>query len=137
MTKAEKLAYLTKYVSTQGTQVGLSLSPLLKEIITATEEVFVVSVEDNEDTTKEVTTEQAYINAFISAVNDDPLHNVAKVQFENGVVLSFNHMEHTETSVTAIVQDTDGHYTLTLDTTEGHSVLTYTANPAADTPTAP
>ena len=25
-------------------------------------------------------------------------------------------------------QGTDGHYTLTLDTTEGHSLLTYTVN---------
>lgn len=38
MTKTEQREYLKKYVESQGTQVGLSIVPLLEDLITSNEE---------------------------------------------------------------------------------------------------
>lgn len=56
MTKTEQREYLKKYVESQGTQVGLSIVPLLEDLITSNEEVFVISVEDNEEQVKKLLT---------------------------------------------------------------------------------
>lgn len=102
MTKAEKLQYLQDYVASQGTQAGLSIATLLEEIINGNDDVFAVNVEDNEAETKNVTNAQEEIDAFVDAVNADPLHNIPKV-FISGAVLTFAQLEVTEDVVNGSV----------------------------------
>lgn len=68
MTKKEKKEYLEQLVANQGNQAGISISPLLNAIIADCEDVFTVTVEENEADTKNVTNPQAEIDAFIDAV---------------------------------------------------------------------
>lgn len=56
-------------VANQGNQAGISIAPLLSAIIADCEDVFTVTVEDNQEDTKNVTNPQAEIDAFIDAVN--------------------------------------------------------------------
>lgn len=56
-------------VANQGSQAGISIAPLLSAIIADCEDVFTVTVEDNQEDTKNVTNPQAEIDAFIDAVN--------------------------------------------------------------------
>lgn len=127
MTKYEKLDYLQKYVASQGTQVGLSISPLLQSIIEENEDIFDVQVEDTEVNDRLVINEQIAIDEFIDAVNADPLHNKARVSFP-GVVLSFAQMEYEDDQVNAMVELTGGKYSLTLSKTPGNSQLVFTPN---------
>ena len=92
MTKKEKKEYLEQLVANQGNQAGISIAPLLSAIIADCEDVFTVTVEDNQENTKNVTNPQAEIDAFIDAVNADPLHNIPKV-YISGVVISFEQLE--------------------------------------------
>ena len=124
MTKTEQREYLKKYVESQGTQVGLSIVPLLEDLITSNEEVFVISVEDNEEQVKKVTNPQTEIDNFISDLNKDPLHNVPKV-YISGFVITFGHLEINETEVNGKTVIDSGEYNLTLTTTAGMSQLVY------------
>lgn len=124
MTKQEQKQYLQNFVASQGTQVGLGITPLLEAIIDSNESIFVVTVENNQETTKNVTNTQSEIDAFISAVNQDPLHNTPKA-FIDGVVLSFDYVEVNEDELTGVVNVDAGKYILTLSTTEGSSQLVY------------
>lgn len=124
MTKAEQQEYLKKYVESQGTQAGLSIVPLLEDLIISKEEVFVISVEDNEEKVKKVTNPQTEIDDFIADLNKYPLHNVPKV-YISGVVITFVYLEITETEVTGKVFIDNGEYNLTLTTTENMSQLVY------------
>lgn len=58
MTKQEQKEYLQKFVASQGTQAGLSITPLLEAIINGNDDIFVVTVEDNAENTKKVTNPQ-------------------------------------------------------------------------------
>lgn len=126
MTKAEKLQYLQDYVASQGTQAGLSIAALLEEIINGNDDVFVVNVEDNEAEMKNVTNAQDEIDAFVDAVNADPLHNIPKV-FISGAVLTFAQLEVTEDVVNGSVSVAGGSYALTLSKETGQSKVVYTA----------
>lgn len=68
MTKKDKKEYLEQLVANQGNQAGISIAPLLSAIIADCEDVFTVTVEDNQENTKNVTNPQAEIDAFIDAV---------------------------------------------------------------------
>ena len=46
MTKQEQKEYLQKFVASQGTKAGLSITPLLEAIINGNDDIFVVTVED-------------------------------------------------------------------------------------------
>lgn len=127
MTKYEKIEYLNKYVASQGTQAGLSIAPLLLQMIEENEDIFDVQVEDTEENDRLVINEQLAIDEFIDAVNADPLHNKARVSFE-GVVISFAQMEYTDDQVNAMVELTGGKYSLTLSKTPGNSQLVFTPN---------
>lgn len=127
MTKKEKKEYLEQLVANQGNQAGISISPLLNAIIADCEDVFTVTVEENEEDTKNVTNPQAEIDAFIDAVNADPLHNIPKV-YISGVVISFSQLEINEDKVNSTVEFVGGHYTLTLSKTPDSSLIVYTAN---------
>lgn len=127
MTKAEKKEYLQQSVASQGNQSGISISPLLDAIIGDCEDVFTVTVEDNEEDTKNVTNPQSEIDAFIDAVNADPLHNIPKV-YISGVVISFAQLEINEDEINSTVEMTGGHYVLTLSKTPESSLIIYTAN---------
>lgn len=127
MTKYEKLDYLQKYVASQGTQAGLSISPLLLSIIEENEDIFDVQVEDTQVNDRLVLNEQLAIDEFIDAVNADPIHNKARVSFP-GVVLSFAQMEYEEDEVNALVELTGGKYRLKLSKTPGESQLIFTPN---------
>lgn len=126
MTKAEKLQYLQDYVASQGTQAGLSIAALLEEMISGNDDVFAVNVEDNEAETKNVTNAQEEIDAFVDAVNDDPLHNIPKV-FISGAVLTFAQLEVTEDVVNGSVSVAGGSYALTLSKEARQSKVVYTA----------
>lgn len=126
MTKKEKTEYMRSLVASQGTQMGISLPPLLEEIISGCEDVFVVEVEENNATTKIVTNTQEDIDAFIDAANEDPFRNVPKVHI-SGVVLSFSQLEVNDDEVDATVNMVTGHYVLKLSKTPGSSQLTFTA----------
>lgn len=126
MTKAEKKEYLQQLVASQGNS-GISISPLLDAIIGDCEDVFTVTVEDNEEDTKNVTNPQSEIDAFIDAVNADPLHNIPKV-YISGVVISFAQLEINEDEINSTVEMTGGHYVLTLSKTPESSLIIYTAN---------
>ena len=65
MTKQEQKEYLQKFVASQGTQAGLSITPLLEAIINGNDDIFVVTVEDNAENTKKVTNPQDEINGLI------------------------------------------------------------------------
>lgn len=125
MTKAEKKEYLQQLVASQGNQSGISISPLLDAIIGDCEDVFTVTVEDNEEDTKNVTNPQSEIDAFIDAVNADPLHNIPKV-YISGVVIA--QLEINEDEINSTVEMTGGHYVLTLSKTPESSLIIYTAN---------
>ena len=125
MTKAEKKKYLEQLVASQGNQSGISISPLLDAIIADCEDVFMV--EDNQEDTKNVTNPQAEIDAFIDAVNADPLHNIPKV-YISGVVISFSQLEINEDEINSTVEFVGGHYVLTLSKTPDSSLIVYTAN---------
>lgn len=127
MTKAEKKEYLQQWVASQGNQSGISIPPLLDAIIGDCEDVFTVTVEDNEEDTKNVTNPQSEIDAFIDAVNADPLHNIPKV-YISGVVISFAQLEINEDEINSTVEMTGGHYVLTLSKTPESSLIIYTAN---------
>lgn len=127
MTKQEQKKYLETYVASQGTQVGLSISPLLEAIIDGNDDIFVVTVEDNVETTKKVTNSQTDIDNFIAAANADPLHNTPKVYID-GVVLAFTQIEIAEDEINGLIFVDGGKYVLTLSTTEESSQLVYTAN---------
>lgn len=70
---------------------------------------------------------QAEIDAFIDAVNADPLHNIPKV-YISGVVISFSQLKINEDEVNSTVEFVGGHYTLTLSKTLDSSLIVYTAN---------
>lgn len=123
MTKKDKKEYLEQLVANQGTQAGISIAPLLSAIIADCEDVFTVTVEDNQEDTKNVTNPQAEIDAFIDAVNADPLHNIPK-----GVVISFAQLEINEDEINSTVEMAGGHYVLTLSKTPNSSLIIYTAN---------
>ena len=108
MTKKDKKEYLEQLVANQGNQAGISIAPLLSAIIADCEDVFTVTVENNQENTKNVTNPQAEIDAFIDAVNADPLHNIPKVN--------------------STVEMAGGHYVLTLSKTPNSSLIIYTAN---------
>ena len=127
MTKAEKKKYLEQLVASQSNQSGISISPLLDAIIADCEDVFTVMVEDNQEDTKNVTNPQAEIDAFIDAVNADPLHNIPKV-YISGVVISFSQLEINEDEINSTVEFVGGHYVLTLSKTPDSSLIVYTAN---------
>lgn len=127
MTKAEKKKYLEQLVASQDNQSGISISPLLDAIIADCEDVFTVMVEDNQEDTKNVTNPQAEIDAFIDAVNADPLHNIPKV-YISGVVISFSQLEINEDEINSTVEFVGGHYVLTLSKTPDSSLIVYTAN---------
>lgn len=96
-------------VANQGNQAGISIAPLLSAIIADCEDVFTVTVEDNQENTKNVTNPQAEIDAFIDAVNADPL-------------------EINEDEINSTVEMAGGHYVLTLSKTPNSSLIIYTAN---------
>lgn len=127
MTKKEQIEYLQKYVASQGTQVGLSITPLLESIINGSDAIFVVTVEDNVENTKKVTNAQQEINDFIVSANADPLHNTPKIYID-GVVLSFTQVEIAEDEINGIIFVDGGKYLLTLSTTEESSQLVYSPN---------
>lgn len=127
MTKAEKKKYLEQLVASHGNQSGISISPLLDAIIADCEDVFTVMVEDNQEDTKNVTNPQAEIDAFIDAVNADPLHNIPKV-YISGIVISFSQLEINEDEINSTVEFVGGHYVLTLSKTPDSSLIVYTAN---------
>lgn len=52
MTKKDKKEYLEQLVANQGSQAGISIAPLLSAIIADCEDVFTVTVEDNQEDTK-------------------------------------------------------------------------------------
>lgn len=114
-------------VANQGSQAGISIAPLLSAIIADCEDVFTVTVEDNQENTKNVTNPQAEIDAFIDAVKADPLHNIPKV-YISGVVISFAQLEINEDEINSTVEMADGHYVLTLSKTPNSSLIIYTAN---------
>ncbi|WP_418430550.1 hypothetical protein [Barnesiella intestinihominis] len=58
MTKKDKKEYLEQLVANQGSQAGISIAPLLSAIIADCEDVFTVTVEDNQEDTKNVTNPQ-------------------------------------------------------------------------------
>lgn len=111
-------------VANQGNQAGISIAPLLSAIIADCEDV---TVEDNQENTKNVTNPQAEIDAFIDAVNADPLHNIPKV-YILGVVISFAQLEINEDEINSTVEMAGGHYVLTLSKTLNSSLIIYTAN---------
>lgn len=76
---------------------------------------------------KNVTNPQAEIDAFIDAVNADPLHNIPKV-YISGVVISFAQLEINEDEINSTVEMAGGHYVLTLSKTPNSSLIIYTAN---------
>lgn len=127
MTKQEQKQYLQTFVASQGTQVGLNITPLLEAIINGNDDIFVVTVEDNTENTKKVTNPQRDIDNFIVAANADPLHNTPKV-FIDGVVLAFTQIELSEDEINGLIFVDGGKYLLTLSTTEGNSHLVYTAD---------
>lgn len=127
MTKYEKLEYLETYIASQGNEAGLGLAPLLRSIIEENEDIFDVQVEDTEVNDRLVTNEQVAIDEFIDSVNADPLHNKARVSFP-GVVLSFAQMEYEDDQVNAMVELTEGKYSLRLSKTLGQSELVFTPN---------
>lgn len=127
MTRKEKKEYLQTYVQGQGTQVGLSIAPLLEAIIDGNDDIFVVTVEDNTDNTKGVTNRQEDIDNFIAASNEDPVHNTPKV-FIDGAVLAFTQIEVSEDEINGLIFVDGGKYILTLSTAEGSSRLVYTAD---------
>lgn len=127
MTKQEQKEYLQKFVASQGTQAGLSITPSLEAIINGNDDIFVVTVEDNAENTKKVTNPQEDINNFITAANADPLHNTPKV-FIDGVVLAFTQIKVSEDEINGLIFVDGGKYILTLSTTEESSQLVYTAN---------
>lgn len=127
MTKYEKLDHLTRWVESQGTQSGLSIVPLLRNMIEENEDIFDVEVEDTEVNGRLVVNEQVAIDEFIDAVNADPIHNVARVHIK-GVVLHFVQIEYTESEVHSFVEIMGGKYTLKLSREVGQSELTYTPN---------
>lgn len=127
MTKQEQKQYLQTFVASQGTQAGLSITPLLEAIINGNDDIFVVTVEDNTENTKKVTNPQRDIDNFIAAANADPLHNTLKV-FIDGVVLAFTQIELSEDEINGLIFVDGGKYLLTLSTTEGNSHLVYTAD---------
>lgn len=127
MTKKDKKEYLEQLVANQGNQAGISIAPLLSAIIADCEDVFTVTVEDNQENTKNVTNPQAEIDAFIDAVNADPLHNIPKV-YISGVVISFAQLEINEDEINSTVEMAGGHYVLTLSKTPDSSLIIYTAN---------
>lgn len=94
-------------VANQGSQAGISIAPLLSAIIADCEDVFMVTVEDNQEDTKNVTNPQA-VDAFIDAVNADPLHNIPKV-YISGVVISFAQLEINEDEINSTVEMAGGH----------------------------
>ena len=49
MTKKDKKEYLEQLVANQGNQAGISIAPLLSAIIADCEDVFTVTVEDNQE----------------------------------------------------------------------------------------
>lgn len=98
--------------------------PLLLQIART---FFTVTVEDNQENTKNVTNPQAEIDAFIDAVNADPLHNIPKV-YISGVVISFAQLEINEDEINSTVEMAGGHYVLTLSKTPDSSLIIYTAN---------
>lgn len=114
-------------VANQGNQAGISIAPLLSAIIADCEDVFTVTVEDNQENTKNVTNPQAEIDAFIDAVNADSLHNIPKV-YISGVVISFAQLEINEDEINSTVEMVGGHYVLTLSKTPNSSLIIYTAN---------
>lgn len=114
-------------VANQGSQAEISIAPLLYAIIADCEDVFTVTVEDNQEDTKNVTNPQAEIDAFIDAVNADPLHNIPKV-YISGVVISFAQLEINEDEINSTVEMAGGHYVLTLSKTPNSSLIIYTAN---------
>lgn len=122
MTKKDKKKYLEQLVANQGNQAGISIAPLLSAIIADCEDV-----EDNQEDTKNVTNPQAEIDAFIDAVNADPLHNIPKV-YISGVVISFAQLEINEDEINSTVEMAGGHYVLTLSKTPNSSLIIYTAN---------
>lgn len=127
MTKYEKLDYLTRWAESQGTQAGLSIVPLLRNMIEENEDIFDVEVEDTEVNGRLVVNEQIAIDEFIDAVNADPIHNVARVHIK-GVVLHFVQIEYTENEVHSFVEIMGGKYTLKLSREVRQSELTYTPN---------
>jgi hypothetical protein len=127
MTKKDKKEYLEQLVANQGNQAGISIAPLLSAIIADCEDVFTVTVEDNQENTKNVTNPQAEIDAFIDAVNADPLHNIPKA-YISGVVISFAQLEINEDEINSTVEMAGGHYVLTLSKTPNSSLIIYTAN---------
>lgn len=50
---------MEQLVANQGNQAGISIAPLLSAIIADCEDVFTVTVEDNQEDTKNVTNPQA------------------------------------------------------------------------------
>lgn len=124
MTKKDKKEYLEQLVANQA---GISIAPLLSAIIADCEDVFTVTVEDNQEDTKNVTNPQTEIDAFIDAVNADPLHNIPKV-YISGVVISFSQLEINEDEINSTVEFVGGHYVLTLSKTPNSSLIVYTAN---------
>jgi hypothetical protein len=124
MTKKDKKEYLEQLVANQGNQAGISIAPLLSAIIADCEDV---TVEDNQENTKNVTNPQAEIDAFIDAVNADPLHNIPKV-YISGVVISFAQLEINEDEINSTVEMAGGHYVLTLSKMPNSSLIIYTAN---------
>ena len=123
MTKKDKKEYLEQLVANQGNQAGISIAPLLSAIIADCEDVFTVTVENNQENTKNVTNPQADIDA----VNADPLHNIPKV-YISGVVISFAQLEINEDEINSTVEMAGGHYVLTLSKTPNSSLIIYTAN---------
>ena len=97
-------------VANQGNQAGISIAPLLSAIIADCEDVFTVTVEDNQENTKNVTNPQAEIDAFIDAV------------------ISFAQLEINEDEINSTVEMAGGHYVLTLSKTPNSSLIIYTAN---------
>lgn len=127
MTKKEKINYLKEFVDSQGTQIGLSALSLLEEIINDCEDVFVVTVEYNQEDTKNVTNTQEEIDEFIDDVNSDPFHNIPKV-YISGVVISFTQLEINEDEINSSLEFNGGHYVLTLSKTPNSSLIIYTPN---------
>lgn len=127
MTKKDKKKYLEQSVASQGNQMGISIAPLLSAIIADCEDVFTVTVKDNQENTKKVTNPQTEINAFIDAVNADPLHYIPKV-YISGVVISFTQLEINKDKINSTVEMVGGHYVLTLSKTPNSSSIIYTAN---------
>lgn len=114
-------------VANQGNQAELVLPRCYPLLLQIARTFFTVTVEDNQEDTKNVTNPQAEIDAFIDAVNADPLHNIPKV-YISGVVISFAQLEINEDEINSTVEMAGGHYVLTLSKTPDSSLIIYTAN---------